>query len=83
MTAPGCNKEEILSILRQRRPGDGLPIEMKLYMLDKMKETGALKSTLATIHNLQDELLQELRKLEDLFGETNSVLELLLMKLWI
>lgn len=47
-----------------------------------MRETGALESTLALLREMQDDLLDELSSLEN-FGSKNSILKLILLKLWL
>lgn len=48
-----------------------------------MREMGALESTLALLREMQDELLDELSSSEEKFGSKNSVLKLMLLRLWL
>ena len=82
LTAPGCKRSEIISILKHKSPG-GLSIEMKQFVLQQMKNTKALETVKALLQKMQSELLEEFRRLEEQFGEKNSLLEVVLKRLWV
>lgn len=54
---------------------------MKQLVLDEMKECGALDKTEEAIKGLQTEIDGQVGKVEELFGQENWVLRLLLHKL--
>jgi ophiobolin F synthase len=63
------------------RGGGKLSAEMKLLVLDEMRECGALDKTEEAIKGLQVEIDCQVGKVEGLFGQENWVLRLLLHKL--
>jgi ophiobolin F synthase len=63
------------------RGGGKLSAEMKLLVLDEMRECGALDKTEEAIKGLQVEIDSQVSKVEGLFGQENWVLRLLLHKL--
>lgn len=79
-------RSHLLGIFRQRPTvlggcTDPLPREVKIYVLDCLKESGALGATKEYAIRLEDELEAEIGHLEALTGETNPMLRLLLVRL--
>ncbi|EEQ29904.1 geranylgeranyl pyrophosphate synthase [Microsporum canis CBS 113480] len=77
---PGAHQKAIQGVL-QHKGADGLPLEVKSWVLAYIQETGSLKSTLTLIHKMQHDLLDQLSILEQGFGSRNFILQLLLLKL--
>lgn len=83
LQSPACTQSsEIMGILKHKA-SDTLPPEMKHFILNHMKSTGALESTHGLLQEMQNDLLGELRRLEGEFGSQNPTLELVLRKLWV
>lgn len=80
---PGAHQAAIRGVFQNKATGEGLALEMKEWILTHMREMGALESTLALLREMQDELLDELSSLEEKFGSKNSVLKLMLLRLWL
>ncbi|KAH7055784.1 polyprenyl synthetase [Macrophomina phaseolina] len=83
LQSPACTQSsEIMGILKHKA-SDTLPPEMKHFILNHMRSTGALESTHGLLQEMQNDLLGELRRLEGEFGSQNPTLELVLRKLWV
>jgi geranylgeranyl diphosphate synthase type 3 len=80
----GNSQEQVMikGILQHKATGE-LSKELKLLILEQMKKQGALEQTYALLQCTQDGILRELKSLECQFGAENSVLELVLRRLWI
>ncbi|KAM5464534.1 geranylgeranyl pyrophosphate synthetase [Microsporum ferrugineum] len=79
---PDVHQKAIQGVL-QHKGADGLPLEVKSWVLAYIQETGSLQSTLTLIHKMQHDLLDLLSILEQGFGSRNFILQLLLLKLQI
>ncbi|KAM5468358.1 geranylgeranyl pyrophosphate synthetase [Microsporum audouinii] len=77
---PGVHQKAIQGVL-QHKGADGLPLEVKSWVLAYIQETGSLQSTLTLIRKMQHDLLDQLSILEQGFGSRNFILQLLLLKL--
>ena len=76
-----AKRDENNSLLfRRPSPEDGLPLEMKRFILEDMRRIGTLDRTLALLRRLQDDFVAELGQLEDRFGP-NMSLGMILKKL--
>lgn len=76
-----AKRDEINSLLfRRPSPGDGLPLEMKRFILEDMRRIATFDRTLALLRRLQDDPVAELDQLEDRFGP-NTSLGMILKKL--
>lgn len=79
-------KSHILGIFRQRPTALGgyaepLPRESKMHILNYMEDAGALEATLQFANRLEDELMSEISRLEQITGETNPMLHILVIRL--
>ncbi|KAK5994813.1 Bifunctional sesterterpene synthase astC [Cladobotryum mycophilum] len=80
------HKSHILGIFRQRPTALGadpkpLSVESKNHILACLEESGALKATIEYVNELEADIDAEIRRLEKLTGEENTLLRLLLKKL--
>ncbi|TDZ36980.1 Ophiobolin F synthase [Colletotrichum trifolii] len=75
-------RPEIMGIMKHKKPGPMAP-EMKEFIVREMRKSGALETTRELLRGMQEDLITELRKLEEEFGAKNPTLELVLRKLWI
>jgi geranylgeranyl pyrophosphate synthase len=60
---------------------EDLPLEMKEFIIEKMKGHGALAKTFNLLKEAEDELLAELQLLEVQFDTPNPILHAILKKL--
>lgn len=82
MQSLNAKHDEIKSLLFHRSsPGEGLVLEIKEFILEEMKGSGALNQTLVLLQGIQDDLVAELRKLETCFRKKNPTLGSVLEKL--
>ncbi|KAJ5721020.1 uncharacterized protein N7483_008954 [Penicillium malachiteum] len=79
---PSFNGSVIKGIFQHKAPGE-MCLPMKKYILEEMKQTGALDMTLSLIRDMQKDLLDKLSDVEDAFGSKNPLVELVLRRLWI
>lgn len=77
-------RNAIMRVFKRRDPAsEGLGLEMKTFIVNEMRRTGALDKTYDLLISMQDDLMVELRRLEREFGAPNASLELVLRKLWL
>ncbi|KAL4787196.1 isoprenoid synthase domain-containing protein [Aspergillus varians] len=81
LMSPGPAATVIKGIL-QHRTAEGLSMHVKRYILDQMEEAGALNATQSLVREMQTDLISELHAVEEQFGEKNSIIELILRRLW-
>ncbi|TAQ90468.1 hypothetical protein B7494_g1208 [Chlorociboria aeruginascens] len=74
------NSSEITGIL-QHKPPEGLSMELKAFILEHMKETGSLEYTRGLLKDMECELREALKGIEENFGVENEVLGGLLGRL--
>ncbi|KAJ5701814.1 hypothetical protein N7488_009362 [Penicillium malachiteum] len=79
---PSFNGSVIKGIFQHKVPGE-MPLPTKKYILEQMKQAGALDMTLSLIRDMQNDLLDMLGAVEDAFGSKNPLVELVLRRLWI
>ncbi|KAJ5703678.1 hypothetical protein N7493_011603 [Penicillium malachiteum] len=79
---PSFNGSVIKGIFQHKVPGK-MPLPTKKYILEQMKQAGALDMTLSLIQDMQKDLLDKLGAVEDAFGLKNPLVELVLRRLWI
>ncbi|KAL4885945.1 hypothetical protein BJY04DRAFT_119746 [Aspergillus karnatakaensis] len=80
LSALGEKDPVVKGILQHKAPGE-MAIAVKRYVLEKMEETGALKRTKDLAIELQDALVEEVKRLEGVFGAENEILEMVLKRL--
>ncbi|KAL4932000.1 bifunctional terpene synthase/polyprenyl synthetase family protein [Aspergillus undulatus] len=73
----------VIKGILQHRSKEGLPLHVKKYILAQMQAAGALDATLTLAREMQTSLMNELHRLEGLFGSRNSIVELILRRLWV
>ncbi|PYH89575.1 terpenoid synthase [Aspergillus ellipticus CBS 707.79] len=56
---------------------------VKKCILEQMEEAGALDATRSLVRKMQTDLISELHRVEECFGSKNSLIELVLRRLWI
>ncbi|KAK1992112.1 polyprenyl synthetase [Colletotrichum falcatum] len=76
-------RDAISRIFKRRDDGGEMGLEMKVFIIREMRNTGALDKTYDLLRLMQCDLLSELKRLEKAFGTPNASLELVLRKLWI
>ncbi|KAK2038969.1 polyprenyl synthetase [Colletotrichum somersetense] len=76
-------RDAISRIFKRREDGGEMGLEMKVFIIREMRNTGALDRTYDLLQLMQRDLLDELKRLEKAFGAPNASLELVLRKLWI
>lgn len=81
LASQDAEESMLRSLFAIRSKGGKISPEMKQLALDEMRECGALDKTKLVIKDLQAEISGQLAKVEDLFGQENFVLRLLLHKL--
>ncbi|KAL4934933.1 hypothetical protein BDV06DRAFT_229296 [Aspergillus oleicola] len=80
------NPESEVSVIKgilQNRSKEGLSLPVKKYILQQMERSGALDATLSLAREMQGNLIGELHRLEEAFGSKNSLVELILRRLWV
>lgn len=75
-------RAQILGIFRLKGTTDLSP-DMKAFILEQMSACNTLDYTKKVIQDMQSDLLQEFKKLEEEIGTKNSILELALRRMWI
>ena len=81
LASQDTEESTLRSLFAIRSKSGKISPEMKQLALDEMRECGALDKTKLVIRDLQTEISGQLAKVEDLFGQENFVLRLLLHKL--
>ncbi|KAK2024969.1 polyprenyl synthetase [Colletotrichum zoysiae] len=76
-------RDAISRVFKRREDGGEMGLEMKVFIIREMRNTGALDRTYDLLQLMQRDLLDELKRLEKAFGAPNASLELVLRKLWI
>ncbi|KAL4943167.1 isoprenoid synthase domain-containing protein [Aspergillus oleicola] len=79
----GSEASVVKGIFHHRPRGGGLPMHLKEYILHQMEEKGALSATKSLLQDMQKELLEGLHRVEESFGSKNSLIELMLRRLWV
>lgn len=74
-------QDRLLSILQQRKAGNGLSPEVRKLALDDIKATGGLAYAKKTAIGLQESVYETLSMYEDKVGEKNWLLRLAQKKL--
>jgi geranylgeranyl pyrophosphate synthase len=82
LSTPGAKKNEIVSLMRNKS-GATMPKEMKQFILREMQSAGAIDRTKALLKSMQEDLMAELNRLEEVFGSANPMIQAVLEKLWI
>ncbi|POS72147.1 polyprenyl synthetase [Diaporthe helianthi] len=77
------NRDAIARVFKRRDAGQMMGIEMKKFIIGEMRKAGALDRTYRLLRSMQDDMMDELRRLERVFGAPNASLELVLRKMWI
>ncbi|KAL4908473.1 isoprenoid synthase domain-containing protein [Aspergillus multicolor] len=73
----------IKGIMQHRTDGEGLPLHVKQYILQAMESAGALDACQSLAREMQNNLINELHRMEETFGQKNSLIELILRRLWV
>ncbi|KAL4748997.1 isoprenoid synthase domain-containing protein [Aspergillus terricola var. indicus] len=73
----------VIKGIMQHRTEDGLPLHLKKYILQAMENAGALDACLNLAREMQNNLINELHRMEKAFGQKNSLIELILRRLWV
>ena len=81
LLASSPNSLQIRSILQERRRNQGLSKELKDYMLEEMRKTKSLEYTRGVIKALEEKVEGEIGRMEDITGEKNWIIRLLLDRL--
>ncbi|KAL4998432.1 isoprenoid synthase domain-containing protein [Aspergillus recurvatus] len=76
-------ESSVIKGILQHRTDDGLPLHLKQYILQGMGNAGALDACLSLAREMQSNLLTELHRMEETFGQKNSLIELILRRLWV
>ncbi|EFQ25311.1 polyprenyl synthetase [Colletotrichum graminicola] len=76
-------RDAISRVFKRRDDGGEMGLEMKVFIIREMRNTGALDKTYDLLRSMQSDLMDELKRLEKAFGAPNASLELVLRKLWI
>lgn len=76
-------RNAISRIFKCKGEGVEMGLEMKIFIIREMRSTGALDKTYQLLRQQQEDLMDELKRLEKAFGTRNASLELVLRKLWI
>lgn len=80
---PSSERAVINGILKHRQDDQGLPLHVKKYILHQMEGAGALEATLSLAREMQGKLIGQLHEMEEQFGAKNSLVELILRRLWV
>ncbi|KAL4736037.1 isoprenoid synthase domain-containing protein [Aspergillus similis] len=76
-------ESSVIKGIMQHRTEDGLPLHLKQYILQAMENAGALDACLSLAREMQNSLINELHRMEEDFGQKNSLFELILRRLWV
>jgi geranylgeranyl pyrophosphate synthase len=76
-------ESSVIKGIMQHRTDDGLPLHLKQYILQAMENAGALEACLSLAKEMQNNLINELHRMEETFGQKNSLIELILRRLWV
>ncbi|RDW65762.1 bifunctional terpene synthase/polyprenyl synthetase family protein [Aspergillus mulundensis] len=73
----------VRGIMQHRTDGEGLPLHVKQYILQAMETAGALDACQSLAREMQSNLISELHRMEETFGQKNALIELILRRLWV
>ena len=76
--SPGF-RDRIMGLFRQRNGSSGpMPTAAKVQIIEYLQEAGSFEACWKLLNNLEDEIESEIRRLEDVTGEENPQIHLLL-----
>ncbi|KAL6232167.1 isoprenoid synthase domain-containing protein [Aspergillus navahoensis] len=76
-------ESSVIKGIMQHRTDDGLSLHLKQYILQAMENAGALDACLNLAREMQSNLINELHRMEETFGQKNPLIELILRRLWV